>query len=174
MSRWKGSNRSFLCKLSAGLGERKHAPLGFKHLGRDTPAAKVYLQAQFNALHVSNQLHVDAVVFSFNHTDSSQDHQSLRDLTPPELSLTNPVEVSARGMLLPMSRCNLAHRHLRMRSQRPAPVRLLAPELLARGRLVGSQLTRHHRPRVLRNDMVLEGDVRFRRSHEVGWCAGLL
>jgi hypothetical protein len=89
-------------------------------------------------------------------------------------SSTDPVEVTARRMLLPMTRCNLVHRNLGVCSQSPASICLLAPKLLACGWLVWRELARHRRSCILGNQVVLEGDVRSGRSDKVGWSAGLL
>ena len=98
----------------------------------------------------------------------------LLGLHPNQLSFTNPIEVSTRCMLLPMSWRNLVHFDFGVCSQCPASICLLAPELLTWRWLVGRELTWHLSSCVTCNHLVLKGNVGSRRSDEVVWCARLL
>jgi hypothetical protein len=94
--------------------------------------------------------------------------------SPHDLSLTNPVVIPARCMLLPMPRRHLAHRLFGVCSQSPTSICFLTPELLACGWFVGCELGRHIRSSALSNEIVLEENIGSGRSDEVGWCARLL
>lgn len=69
---------------------------------------------------------------------------------------------------------NLTHHLFGVRSQSPASICFLAPELLACGWLVGCKLGRHVRSSALGNQVILKHNIGSGRSDEVGWCAGLL
>lgn len=86
--------------------------------------------------------------------------------------MTHPVEISAGRMLLPVTGRNVSHRDISVRPQRPAPIRLLAPELLPGGWLVWCELTWYLSACSLGNHPVLKVDIGFCGSDEVVWRAG--
>jgi hypothetical protein len=77
-------------------------------------------------------------------------------------------------MLLPMTRRHISHGDIGMRSQRPASIRLLTPELLTSCGFVWCELTWYLSSCSLGDPSVLKVDIGFCGPNEVGRCTGLL